>query len=99
MSYLSELGVDVASYPLRWRVWVEKFGMKVFQILKFAHQMVELLIANYRCIEHIIVIVMLVQLSSELLNSFFCFHSAKIINIDKQKCFFEIFTFLPRCFL
>ena len=74
MFHLLEVLVKVASHAYAWRVGVEVIGVLRFEILKLAHQMVELLVGYYGSVQHIVIIVMRVKFFTQLVYSFYFSH-------------------------
>ena len=78
MLYLPELLVQVTAHTLGWRVGVGHLRMTGFQILQLVHHEVEFLVADGRLIQHVITVVMLVQLFPQLLYAFDFIHSLQL---------------------
>ena len=74
VGHLGEVLVQVAANTLGRRIGVCHLGMAGFQILKLVHQEVELLVGYSRLVKHIILIVVLMQLLTQIYNSFFFVH-------------------------
>lgn len=74
MNHLAELRLQVAAYALGRRIGVCHLRMAGLQILQFVHQLVEIVVADLGLVQHIILIVMLMQLASQLLNTLFLVH-------------------------
>ena len=75
MGHLGELLVEVAAHALCGRVGVGHLGMPGLQVLQLMHQEVELLVADDGLVEHIVTVVMLVQLAPQLLDSVLLGHN------------------------
>ena len=77
--HLCELVVEVTPHPLRRTVGVEAFGMRLLQVLQFAHELVELQVADTRLVKHVVPVIVFVQLLAQDLNprfdSFFVHYS------------------------
>ena len=69
-----ELVVEVAAHTLRRAVGVEHLRVLGLKVLQFVHQEVELLVGNDRIVLHIVAVVMLVQLVSQLQYARFFVH-------------------------
>ena len=66
MRYLTELRLQVAAHALRRRVGVGHLRMAGFQVLQLVHQLVEVVVADTRLVQHVIPVVMLMQLVPQL---------------------------------
>ena len=60
----------IAAHALRRRVGVAHLGMPLFEFLQFVHHVVELAIGNLGRVEHIIIIIVSVQLFAQKENAF-----------------------------
>ena len=77
MYHLHEVFVYITSHTHTGRVLISMFRMFFFQILKFTHQLVKLLVCNLRRIQYIIIIVMSMKLLAQLVYSFYFCHIYK----------------------
>ena len=57
--------VDVVAHPLRGRVGVEILGVGLFETLQFVHHLVEGAVVDGRGIQHIVVVVVLIELFAQ----------------------------------
>ena len=62
VGYFFEFLGEIAPYPLGGRVGVGQFGMCFFEVFEFAQQRIELLIADGGLTEHVVPVVVVVQL-------------------------------------
>ena len=69
-----ELRREVAAHAPRGRCVVVPFGMVSLQRLKFVHQRVEFLIADFGCILDVIIIIVTVELATQPVDAFFVSH-------------------------
>ena len=74
MCNLSEVLVQVATYTLCRRIGIVQFGMFCLKILQFVHKEVELLVGYVRLIEHIILVIVLMQHLAQIYDTFFFVH-------------------------
>ena len=75
VGHLREVLVQVAAHTHRGRVFVRIFGMRLLQVLQFAHQVVELLVRDFGSVQYVVVVVVAVQLGTQPVYSFFGCHS------------------------
>ena len=68
--HLLEIVGEVATYSLRRRIGVAHLGMPLFKFLQFVHHVVELAVGNLGSVEHIIIIIVSVQLFAQKENAF-----------------------------
>ena len=85
--HLLEALAQVAAHSLCGRIWVEKLRIGLFQILQFAHFGVKFLVGYGGLVQHIVVVVMPVEVVSQRLYS--CFD---IFHISKLCCSGPFFT-------
>ena len=86
MRNLRKLLINVAAHPLCRRIGVEHVLMTYLQFLQFLHHEVKLLVAYFRLVKHIILIIMFVQFLSELQYSLsFVCHKLKYILKTMQR--------------
>ena len=60
-----------AAHPLRGTVGLHELGMRLLQLLQMAQQLVELVVADDRRVQHVVVVVVAVKLCGESDNFFF----------------------------
>ena len=72
--HLTELRLQVATHALRRRIGIGHLGMAGFQVLQFVHQLVEVIVADTRLVQHVIPVVVLMQLAPQLLYPLFLVH-------------------------
>ena len=78
VSHGNELLREVAANALSGRIGVVELGVALLQVLQLAQQGVELLVGDGRSIQHVIVVVVAVQLGAQLHYAFLLSHKAKI---------------------
>ena len=64
MRHLTEFLVQVAPHSLGWRVRVVQLRMLRLQVLQLPHQTVKLLIVDNGLVQHIVTVIMFMQLLS-----------------------------------
>ena len=74
MFHLREVLVQVTAHTYAGRIAVVVFRMSGLQVLQFAHQLVEFLVADDRCVQDIILVVVKMQLFTQLVYSFYFCH-------------------------
>ena len=74
MRYLTELRLQVAAHALRRRVGVGHLRMAGFQVLQLMHQLVEVVVADARLVQHIVPVVVLMQFTPQLPYPLFLVH-------------------------
>ena len=79
MFHLCELLIEVAAYTLRWRVGVCHVGMARFEVLQLVHERVKFEVGNVGTIEHIVFVVVLVQLLAQLYDALSFVHICRVI--------------------
>ena len=84
---LHKILVQVTPHTHGRRVLVCTFRMLGFQVLQLTHQIVEGLVVNLRCIQHIIIMVMAVKFFTQLVYSFYFIHIYKRYSKDKNRQF------------
>ena len=97
-----KLVVQVASHTLRRTVGIEEFGMLRFQILQLTHLGIEFLVRDGGRVQHIIIIVVAVQLGTKGKYQRFVRHKldffpAKIQRIGETGAkTYDVFLHIPR---
>ena len=69
-------------------MWVGILGIGLFELLQLGHEAVKFPVVDGRSVEHIVVVVMLVQLFSQLPYAKFCLIHGRLFRLTKipQKC-------------
>ena len=74
MLHLPEASLEVAAHTLGRRVGIVELRMACLQVLQLVHQEVEILVANCGLVEHVVAVVVLVQLAAKLFYSLLFVH-------------------------
>ena len=80
VGHLAELLADVTAHALRWRRGVGHFGVACLEGLQLAHHRVKLLVADCRLAEHVVIVVMFVQLLAQLQYPFLFVHVLPVVS-------------------
>ena len=72
--HLRKLLIQVAAHALCRRVGIVQFWVTGFKLLKFVHKPVELHIGDFRLVEHIILVIVLMQHLAQIYDTFFFVH-------------------------
>ena len=81
VAHLPELLGDVAAYAHRGRIGVVSLGVACLKVLQFVHQEVKFLVGDNGIVQHIIAMIMFMELTSQRMYSFGFSHW-----LQKNKC-------------